>query len=94
MKQQKLHWYHHWIAQGALAPWKRTVKALNSKGSYCFGDSLTMADICLIPQVYNARRFDCPLQGYPIICAIYDHCHQMPAFSAASPEAQSDYPAK
>ena len=92
-KQQKLHWYHHWIAQG-FGALETNLKAHNSNGCYCFGDSLTMADICLIPQVYNARRFDCPLQGYPIICAIYDHCLQMPAFSAASPEAQSDYSAK
>jgi maleylacetoacetate isomerase len=90
---EKMHWYHHWIQVGFTAL-ERRLTVLGSKGSFCFGNSVSLADLCLIPQVYNALRFDCPLQDYPIICAIYDHCHQMSAFSAASPEAQSDYPAK
>ena len=92
-KQQKLHWYHHWIAQG-FGALETNLKALNSNGRYCFGDSLTMADICLIPQVYNALRFDCPMQDYPLISAIYSHCANLAEFIVASPESQPDCPAK
>ena len=92
-KEQKLHWYHHWIAQG-FGALETNLKALNSNGRYCFGDSLTMADICLIPQVYNALRFDCPMQDYPLISAIYSHCSDLAEFIAASPESQPDCPAK
>ena len=92
-KTQKLDWYHHWIAQG-FGPLETHLKALNSNGRYCFGDTLTMADICLIPQVYNALRFDCPMQSYPLINAIYNHCTGLAEFIAASPESQPDHPAK
>lgn len=89
---KKQHWYYHWIEQGFSAL-ENNLKALNSNGHYCLGETVTMADICLIPQVYNALRFDCPMQDYPIINAIYKHCTSMPSFIAASPESQADYPA-
>ena len=92
-KQQKLHWYHHWIAQG-FGALETNLKALNSNGRYCFGDRVTVADICLIPQVYNALRFDCPMQDYPLISAIFCHCSDLPEFIAASPESQPDCPPK
>ena len=92
-KAQKLHWYHHWIAQGFSAL-ENNLKALNSNGQYCIGETVTMADICLIPQVYNALRFDCPMQTYPLINTIYNHCSGLADFIAASPESQPDCPAK
>ena len=52
-KEQKLDWYHHWIAQG-FGALETNLKVLNSNGRYCFGDRVTLADICMIPQVYNA----------------------------------------
>ena len=90
---EKMHWYHHWIQVGFTAL-ERRLTVLGSKGSFCFGNSVSLADLCLIPQVYNALRFDCPMQDYPFISAIYSHCSDLAEFVAASPESQSDYPAK
>ena len=89
---KKLRWYHHWIEVGFIAL-ERRLTLSGSNGRFCFGDAVSLADICLIPQVYNALRFDCPLQDYPTIGAIYGHCQSLPAFAAASPETQPDYPA-
>ena len=90
-KAQKLHWYHHWVKQGFSAV-ENNLRAISSNGRYCLGDAVTMADACLIPQVYNALRFDCPMQDYPLISAIYSHCSGLADFIAASPESQPDYP--
>lgn len=90
-KEQKLHWYHHWVAQG-FGALETNLKALNSSGQYCIGETATMADICLIPQVYNALRFECPMQDYPLINSIYQHCTGLTDFIAASPESQPDCP--
>ena len=90
-KDNKLHWYHHWIAQG-FGALENNLKALNSSGQYCIGETATMADICLIPQVYNALRFECPMQDYPLINSIYQHCTGLTDFIAASPESQPDCP--
>jgi len=90
---EKLRWYHHWIDVG-FAALERRLTLSGGNGRFCFGDAVSLADICLIPQVYNALRFDCSLQDYPTIGAIYGHCHRLPAFAAASPEAQPDYSAQ
>ena len=90
---EKLRWYHHWINVGFTAL-ERRLTLSSSNGRFCFGDAVSLADLCLIPQVYNALRFDCPLQGYPTIGAIYDHCQMLPAFAVASPKAQPDYPSE
>ena len=91
-KDNKLHWYRHWIAQG-FGALENNLKALNSSGQYCLGETATMADLCLIPQVYNALRFECPMQDYPLINSIYQHCTGLTDFIAASPESQPDCPA-
>ncbi len=59
-------------------------------GKFCFGDQLTMADCCLIPQVYNAKRFQIDLSAYPLIEAVYAQCMILPAFIEAAPEQQPD----
>ena len=59
-------------------------------GDYCYGDAPTLADCCLIPQVFNAQRVNCPLEPYPIIGRIYGHCMQQDVFARAAPAAQSD----
>ncbi len=87
--EQKFHWYEHWITQGFTAL-ERTLEQLDCEGKVCWGDSVTLADICLIPQVYNAQRFECDLQAYPLINAIASHCNQLPAFISASPQVQKD----
>lgn len=81
--QQKSNWYQHWIKEGFTA-----FEALLKQyaGKYCFKDELTMADLCLIPQVYNALRFECPMEDFPKIKQIYDNCMQLNTFSAVAPE--------
>lgn len=85
----KLAWYRHWISEGFTAlEAKLSTNAL--AGNYCHGDTPTLADICLIPQVYNAERFECDLSAYPIIQRIAANCRSLPAFEKAAPEAQLD----
>ena len=55
-----------------------------------FGTIVTLADVCLVPQMYNALRLQCDLQAYPILCSIHAHLEAQPAFARAAPEAQPD----
>jgi len=57
---------------------------------YLYGDNVTLADICLVPQMYNARRYYCDLTPYPALVAIDAHLMSLPAFAAARPEVQPD----
>ena len=82
-------WYHHWTGLG-LAALERQLARDPATGSYCHGDTPTMADCCLIPQLYNARRFECDLSPYPTLLRIAARCEEMPAFQLARPEAQPD----
>lgn len=86
-QEQVLAWYRHWIAEGfgGIEP-----ELARTAGDCCFGDEITMADVCLIPQVFNARRFDCDLSPYPNITAIDARLSAHPAFAAAEPLAQED----
>lgn len=83
--EQITQWYHRWLQEGLDAIEQQLAKYPRAEG-FCFGDHVTMADICLIPQIYNAKRFEFPLNSYPIIQSIYAHCTQLPAFFKASPE--------
>lgn len=85
----KLAWYHHWIAEGFTAL-EATLSNAPSSGDFCHGDTPTLADICLIPQVYNAERFECDLSAYPTIQRIAANCRSLPAFEKAAPEVQPD----
>lgn len=87
--EQKQSWYQHWILEGFEAIETR-LKKENNMGQYCFGDSITLADICLIPQVYNANRFDCPMDDFPLIQRVNENCLKHPAFEKASPDNQPD----
>ena len=78
-------WYHHWILDGFAA-----VEALISDGPYAFGNEITLADVCLVPQVANARRFKVPLDRFPRIVAVDAACAKIPAFQRARPENQPD----
>ena len=89
-EDDKLRWYQHWIAQGFSA-FEATLKSC-SNGVFCYGTAVTLADICLIPQVYNAQRFECPLDDFPLITEIYRHCLSQQAFRSAAPESQIDFP--
>ncbi len=87
--EQKTAWYHHWIAEGMRG--LEGLLAQDSRpGLYCHGDSPSLADCCLVPQVFNARRFGCDLTPYPVAVAIADRCAALPAFQKAAPSAQPD----
>lgn len=89
--EAKQEWYRHWMAEGLAA-----VEALLAQGDpagtglFCHGDSPTMADCCLVPQVFNAQRFAIDLAPYPRVARIHAHCAGLPAFVAAHPSQQPD----
>jgi maleylacetoacetate isomerase len=78
-------WYHHWILQGFDA-----MEAMVRPAPYAFGSAVTLADICLVPQVYNARRLKVPLDRFPKLVAIDATCAKLAAFERARPENQPD----
>lgn len=84
-----LEWYRHWIATGLTA-----LEALTAghpaTAAFCHGAAPTLADVCLVPQIFNAKRFDCPLDPYPTLTAIFDNCLALPAFDDAQPAKQAD----
>ena len=80
-------WYRHWVGIG-LAGCEALLPAGASR--FCFGDRPSLADVCLIPQMYNARRFDCDLSAMPRLIAIDAAARVLPAFAGAAPEAQPD----
>ncbi|GAB4173436.1 MAG: maleylacetoacetate isomerase [Wenzhouxiangellaceae bacterium] len=84
-------WYRHWVARG-LTAFERLLVEHRSAGLCCIGDQPTIADCCLLPQVYNARRFECDESGWPTIRRITAHLETLPAFAAAAPERQPDAP--
>src|SRR3984957_20510062 len=85
-KQTRDAWYRHWISVGfdALERWLARDAAT---GRFCHGNSPTMADVCLVPQVFNARRFSVDMNSFPRILAIDAACRELPAFQTAAPEA-------
>jgi len=85
--EEKMAWYHHWIHVGFSA-FEKSLKT--TAGKYCFGDTVTWADICLVPQVYNAERFGVDLSAYPILMEVCERCRSLPAFIDALPENQPD----
>ena len=78
-------WYQHWILEGFDA-----IEAMLRPGPYAFGADATLADICLVPQVANARRLKVPLDRFPKIVAVDAACAKLPAFDKARPENQPD----
>jgi len=82
-------WYHHWIADG-FAMIERYLTTEGRMGRYSFGDMVTVADCCLVPQVFNAKRFECELRPYPTVMGIFDECMRLPAFERSQPAAQPD----
>ncbi len=82
-------WYAHWIHEGFRAA-ETVVNEHSDAGPYVLGMSATLADCCLIPQIYNARRFKVPLDEFPRLVAIDAHCNSLPEFADAVPEHQPD----
>jgi maleylacetoacetate isomerase len=87
---QRMQWYRHWIADGFGA-----IETMlgESAGNFCVGAAPSLADVCLVPQVYNARRYECDLAPYPRIVEIDERCRRIEAFANAAPERQPDAPA-
>lgn len=88
-EEAKLAWYRHWIAEG-MGALEALMADSPDTGDFCHGDVPGLADVCLVPQVFNARRFECPLDGYPTVLRIDEACRAMPAFADAAPGNQPD----
>lgn len=82
-------WYRHWVSAG-FTGLEVQAREHSAGKRYCCGDSVSLADICLVPQVYNARRFKTDLTPFPTLVAISTHLESLPEFAAARPEVQPD----
>jgi maleylpyruvate isomerase len=88
---QKSDWYAHWVTEGFRACEHISVSHAHD-GPYVFGKDLTLADVLLVPQMYNARRFEVPLDEFPRLNAVAEACNELQAFIDAAPENQADCP--
>jgi maleylacetoacetate isomerase len=84
--EAKNKWYRHWVEVG----FEKLELLLNAENDFCVGDKPSLADVCLVPQVFNALRFNVDMTAYPKIAAIYAHCNTLSAFSDAAPQNQLD----
>lgn len=82
-------WYQHWV-QAGLHAFERLLIRNVSAERFCYGDVPTFADCCLVPQIFNAKRLQCPLGDYPTLMRIYENCEQMEPFARAAPGSQLD----
>jgi maleylacetoacetate isomerase len=87
--RQRKEWYRHWIATGFEAAERLSVSFAH-EGPYAFGKQVSLADAMLVPQMYNARRFNVPLDEYPRLVAVTNACNELQAFKDAAPESQPD----
>lgn len=82
-------WYRHWIADG-LSRLEADLASAPGARRFCHGDAPTMADCCLVPQVFNARRYQCDTAPYPRLMHVFDECMKLDAFERAQPARQPD----
>jgi maleylacetoacetate isomerase len=87
--EQKTQWYRHWIDVG-FQSLEGSLRADPRTASFVFGDTPTIADVCLVPQVWNARRFEIPMNEYPTISRLADNAMRLDAFNEAEPGNQPD----
>jgi maleylacetoacetate isomerase len=88
-EDQRNTWYRHWTESGLIAIEKALVQS-GKAGEFCHGDTPTIADCCLVPQIFNAKRFECDLSQIPTLLRINDTCLAIKAFADASPPSQPD----
>jgi maleylacetoacetate isomerase len=89
-EEQKDGWYRHWVEQG-LAQLEAQLDAGGRTGRFVLGDHVSLADVLIVPQIFNARRFNCRLEHVPTVLRIFDACMALPAFENARPERQPDF---
>jgi maleylacetoacetate isomerase len=82
-------WYRHWIAEG-FRGLEEEAKRASGDGRHVFGTRVSLADVCLVPQMFNARRFKCDVEPFPVLRAICFHLETLPEFARAAPDAQPD----
>lgn len=82
-------WYRHWIAEG-FRGLEEEAKRASGDGCHMFGTHVTLGDVCLVPQVFNARRFKCNLDPFPTLTGICAYLETLPEFKRAAPDAQPD----
>jgi maleylacetoacetate isomerase len=87
-EEAKATWYRHWVREGLLA-FERQLAQLPAS-TYCFGNAPTLADCCLVPQIFNGKRFDTDFSGLPRTMAAFDACMKLDAFQKAQPSACPD----
>lgn len=85
-EEQVNAWYRHWIADGLA----KLEAQLDPKAKFAYGDAPTMADCCLVPQIFNAKRYDCNLASYPTTMRVFEQCMRLEAFDRAQPAKQPD----
>jgi maleylacetoacetate isomerase len=88
-EEQVNAWYRHWVADG-LSKVEASLTHFPGTGRFCHGDTPTMADCCLVPQVFNAKRFECDTASFPTVMRIFDECMKLDAFDRAQPAKQPD----
>jgi maleylpyruvate isomerase len=88
-KDQRTVWYLHWIEQGFKA-FQAMLARSRETGTFCHGNQVTLADICLVPQVFNAKRYSFDISPYPTIARVFENCMKLSAFDTAQPSKQPD----
>jgi maleylacetoacetate isomerase len=88
-EDDKNRWYRHWVESG-LETVERQLAGDRATGRFCHGDTPTVADVLLVPQIFNAQRFECRLDHVPTVMRVFEACMQLPAFQAAEPSACPD----
>ncbi len=82
-------WYAHWVSEG-LAAIEKMLAARPGPGPFCLGAAPTVADVCLVPQVFNAWRYKVPVEPYPLVLSVVEACMKLPAFDRSQPSKQPD----
>lgn len=87
--ENKDRWYRHWVESGLQAV-ERRLAGDAATGRFCHGDTPTLADVTLVPQIFNAQRFDCDLAAVPTVMRVFGECMQLDAFAKTQPSACPD----